>query len=192
MTLTVLCATTNDHKFGIGQSVLSEYDISLVQRLVEIDEIQGENAELIVRDKAAKAYAALLEPVIVTDTIWEIAALGGFPGAYMKSINHWFEPQDFIDLMSHKTDRRVVVHEYLAYCDGNQTVVFNGSIPGVISDRPHGTYGPPIMHVVVLDADSGRTISEIYDQGLEHNLSRLADRGDAWRKLADWLKEHAA
>ena len=192
MRLTVLCATTSDHKFGIGRSLLGDYDITLKQRPVEIDEIQGEDAELIVRDKAAKAYAALLEPVIVTDTIWEIAALGGFPGAYMKSINHWFEPQDFIDLMSHKTDRRVVVQEYLAYCDGNQTVVFNGSIPGVITDKPRGTYGPPIMHVVVLDADNGRTISETYDQGLEHDLTRLADRGSAWRDLAAWLKEHAA
>ncbi len=169
--------------------MLNDYDINLEQRPVEIDEIQGENAELIIRDKVTKAHAALQKPVIVTDVSWEITALGGFPGAYMKSVNHWFEPQDFIDLMSRKTDRRIVLHQYLAYCDGEQTVTFSGSISGVITDTPRGTYGPPIMRVVALDADRGRTISETYDQGLEHDLTRLAERGNAWHQLATWLRD---
>lgn len=189
---TVICATTNDHKFGIGKATLHAYDISLVQKLIDIDEIQGEDADLIIRDKVHKAYNEVGEPVVVTDDTWDIVALNGFPGPYMKSVNHWFAPQDFIDLMAHKSDRRIFLHQFLAYFDGKDITVFKSTIPGSIVLKPRGKYGPPIMHVVTLDVDRGKTISETYDQSLEHDQTRLLDRGDAWRQLAVWLQEQPA
>lgn len=184
----LICATGNTQKFGIGQTILKEYGITLAQKPLDIDEIQGEDPILVLKDKALKAYDQLKEPVVVSDDWWDIPALRGFPGAYMKSMNHWFTPDDFIALMTGKTDRRVILHAYLAYADGTDVHVFSNDLSGVIVDSPRGTYGPPIMHVAAMDYDESRTISETYDQGLEHTVDRLRDRDDAWRQLARFLQ----
>jgi XTP/dITP diphosphohydrolase len=188
----LICATGNMQKFGIGQTILREYDIELVQKPLDIDEIQGEDPGPVLRDKALKAYAALQKPIVVSDDWWDIPALRGFPGAYMKSINHWFTPEDFIALMSGKTDRRIILHAQLAYTDGQEIRIFSNDLAGTIVGSPRGTYGPPVMHVAAMDYDEGRTISETYDQGLEHTVDRLQDRGDAWRQLARFLQGDTA
>lgn len=184
----LICATGNMQKFGIGQAILKDLGIELTQLPVDIDEIQGEDPERVLRDKAIKAYEIIKKPLVVSDDWWDIPALRGFPGAYMKSMNHWFTPDDFIALMSGKTDRRIILHAYLAYTDGDSVRIFSNNFSGVIVESPRGTYGPPLMHIAAMDTDGGYTISETYDRGLEHTDSRLSERGDAWRQLADFLK----
>lgn len=183
------CATGNQQKFSIGQTILRDYDIELIQTPVEIDEIQGEDAEYVLRDKALKAYKSLRKPVVVSDDWWDIPALNGFPGAYMKSMNHWLTPEDFVALMQPKTDRRIILHANLAYTDGKNVKIFSDDLSGVIVETPRGVYGPTLMHIAAMEYDRGLTISEIYDQGLEHGVDRLRQRNDAWTKLANYLNE---
>lgn len=185
----VICATTNVDKFGIGQRVCNTFDIELEQVVIDIDEIQGEDPEVIIRDKAAKAYAALGKPVVVSDDSWSIPALKGFPGPYMKSINHWFTPEDFLRLMRDSKDRQIVLHQYLAYHDGIETAVFSHDIPGTLLEEARGKYGPSIMKVVALGSDNGLSIAEVYDQQKAHELGRLTGKNDAWHSFAAWLKE---
>ena len=185
----LICATGNTQKFGVGQTILRDVGIELVQMAVDIDEIQGEDPVPVLRDKALRAYGVIQKPLVVSDDWWDIPALRGFPGAYMKSMNHWFEPDDFIALMRGKTDRRIILHAYLAYTDGKDVWIFSNILPGIVVEEPRGTYGQPLMRVTALDHDEGRTISETYDQGLEHAASRLSREDDAWRQLADFLKE---
>ena len=187
----IACATGNNQKFGLGKAILADFDIELIQKPIDIDEIQGEEPEKVLRDKVMKAYEILKEPVVVTDDWWDIPALGGFPGAYMKSINHWFEPQDFIHLMQDKRDRRIFLHAHLAYFDGSRLELFQNTLEGRVADAPRGEFGPPVMHVAEMDYDDGKTISEVYDQELQHLPKRLKNSGDAWPKLGEWLKENA-
>ena len=46
----LICATGNSQKFGIGQTILKDFGIELVQVPVDIDEIQGEDPERVLRD----------------------------------------------------------------------------------------------------------------------------------------------
>ncbi len=182
----IACATTNSDKFGIGQRALARYDIELEQVVADIDEIQGEDLLKIVEHKAQEAYAKIGKPVVVTDDGWSIAALNGFPGPYMKSVNHWFTPHDFLHLLDGAKDRDITLHQQLAYCDGVETVVFSSDVAGTITTEPRGSYGPPIMKIVELrlkDRD-GLTISEVYDKGLE---SKLQNANGAWLELGKWL-----
>lgn len=187
----LLCATGNKEKLGIANQIVISYGVHLRQALVAIDEIQGEDPVAIVTDKARRAYAALGQPVVVTDDSWSIPSLGGFPGPYMKSVNHWFAPQDFLDLMASKTDRSITLHQYVAYIDATRVKLFSGNITGIITTEPRGTFGDPLMKVVALDHDNGLTISEVYDQGGQHNAERLADANDVWGQLGAWLRQHA-
>ena len=184
--LHVTCATGNALKFGIGKNICAQYDIELVQATIDIDEIQGEEPEKIVRRKAQDAHEVLQKPVVVSDDSWAIPGLGGFPGPYMKSINHWFTPEDFIHLTKELKDRRVFLQQYLAYCDGKTTTVFNRDLSGTLTTEARGTSGDPAFKVVALDADDGLTIAEVYDQGKEHDPERFAKRKDAWHGFAEW------
>lgn len=185
----LLCATTNPDKFGTGRASLRSYDIELEQIIIDVDEIQHEDAVAIIEDKAAKAFAILQKPVVVTDDSWSIPALGGFPGPYMKSINHWFAPDDFMRLMSGHTDREIVLHQLVAYTDDAETVVFSKDLVGKIVGEPRGIYGPPIMHVVAFPEDGGKTISEMYDAEGAKASDRLKDVNNGWHELGKWLRE---
>ncbi len=183
---TLLCATTNAEKFALGQAAFAGHGITLEQVLVDIDEIQGEDADMILHDKAKKAFAAIGKPVLVTDDSWSVPALGGFPGPYMKSMNHWFTPEDFMALMHDKADRTVYLEQHIAYIDADEIVTFSKRIKGVFVAEPRGYTGPPIMRVVELEGD-GMTIAELYDKG---SIQGHGMQPDAWNDAADWYASH--
>jgi non-canonical purine NTP pyrophosphatase (RdgB/HAM1 family) len=184
----LLCVTGNEVKFGIGQKQLANFGFDLEQVVLDIDEIQGEDLTAVIKDKVAKAYEAVGQPVVVTDDSWTIPGLNGFPGPYMKSINHWFTPDDFLRLTRDLKDRRIYLNQLVAYQDEHESVIFRSDIPGELLTEARGNHGVPCMKVVSLDGDDGLTISETYDLGQEHDTERLSRRSDAWKELATWLK----
>lgn len=187
---TIYFATSNQEKIQIAQTVCKEANVTVKPVSLDIDEIQGEDPEVIVRDKAKRAYEQLGMPVVVSDDIWDIRALKGFPGAYMKSINYWFEPEDFLRLMNGIEDRHITIHQYLAYTDGNMTEVFKNDIEGQITNEARGkNEKSPNMTVTILDSDNGKTIAEVFEQGTDAVVARYKNRPDAWHGFVEWYKK---
>lgn len=183
--------TSNNEKFKAAAIICKSAGIDLLRNSIDIDEIQGDDPEHIVRDKVEKAFLACgsEQPVVVVDDSWEIPALGGFPGAYMKYVNQWFRPDDFLRLMSGITDRRAIMHQYLAYKDKQETVIFSTDIPGAMVTKQRGSHKETSATVIALDVDKGRTIAEIYEDGIEKNQQRYKDRGDAWYTFSAWFRQ---
>jgi XTP/dITP diphosphohydrolase len=184
----LLCASSNNDKFSLGQAVLARHGIELEQIVIDIDEIQGEEPELIVRRKAHDAFEKVGEPVVVTDDCWSIPALGGFPGPYMKSLNHWLSAEDFLHLADSLTDRTIVLQQLVAYCDEHETVVFRKDIPGTLLTELKGATGPVSQRIIALDIDNGLTVAEVFDKGISSEPHRLTVRGQAWEELGEWLE----
>jgi len=183
-------ASSNPEKLAIAKHVCAQFDMTVNQVILDIDEIQGENPELVVADKARRAFEQYGKPIVVSDDFWSIPALGGFPGAYMKSMNYWFKTEDFIRLMHGISDRRIYINQYLAYCDGTETITFSNDLPGVVLDKPRGeSTKAPCMCVVQLDADNGLSIAEVFAKGPEFVTKRYESRRDAWHGLLEWYKE---
>lgn len=182
----LLFATTNQHKFEMAQQICTKANISIEQVVIDIDEIQGEDPDLIVRDKAKRAYESTGKPVVVSDDSWAIHGLNGFPGAYMKSMNHWLRAQDFINLTHDLTDRRVTLYQHLAYQDELETVIFTSEIHGTLAKTPRGNTQPAFLQVAMLDIDNGHTLAEIYDAGKQHEKQRVSTQPDAWHEMAAW------
>lgn len=181
-------ATTNIEKLLIAQTVCGQAGIDIQQELIDIDEIQSEDPELIVKDKVMRAYSSLGKPVVVSDDSWDIPALKGFPGAYMKSMNTWFTGDDFMRLMDGIEDRTVILHQYLAFYDGNKVEIFRNDITGKIIKEIRGhNLKSPNMSVIVLDADNGKTIAEVFEQGEEAVIDRYMSRRDVWHELVENL-----
>jgi non-canonical purine NTP pyrophosphatase (RdgB/HAM1 family) len=188
---TVYFATTNKDKIQIAQTVCADAGITVEPVMIEVDEIQGEDPELIVVDKAKRAFEVLGKPVIVSDDTWNIRALNGFPGPYMKSINYWFTPQDFLRLMDGVKDRKATIHQYLAYTDGKTTKVFKNEIPGKIINEIRGENSKsPNTTVTVLDSDNGKTIAEVFERGEAAVIERYKNRPDAWHEFIKWHKSN--
>ena len=183
-------ATTNQMKIQIAQTICVDENITVKPVSIEIDKIQSENPELIIKDKVKRAYKLLGEPVIVSDDSWNIRALNGFPGAYMKSVNHWFTPEDFLRLMDGIDDRKVTIHQYLAYTNGKITKIFKNDLAGnVIHEAKGKDNKSPIATVIALDADNGKTIAQVFEQGNDAVIERYKRRPDVWHKFLNWYIE---
>ena len=182
-------ATTNPDKLLIARTVCESVGIDVKQAVLDIDEIQGEDSLKILRDKAVKAYGQLGRPLVVSDDSWSIPALNGFPGLYMKSINAWFQPQDMLRLMDSIPDRTIQLNQYLAYIDGRKTKVFDNIISGRIADGVRGRKGnAPMMAVIELNGDGGKTLAEVYANGRDNLVDRHLKRPDVWHNFVSWYK----
>ena len=177
-------STGNDFKFKTAIEVCKRYDIKLTQNTLDIDEIQSEDAEKIVSDKANKAFDILKKPLVVSDDSWEIAGLNGFPGPYMSSMNKWFTAEDFLRITKPLKDRRIFLVAYLAYKDKNQLKVFHQKSEGFLLKEIKGKQSYPNHKIFSMLGDNGLSISEVYDKDLTR-----ADREVAaiWHEFATWF-----
>lgn len=179
--------TTNPEKFAIAKVYCQKAGIALEQLVLEIDEIQGSDTEEILRHKARQAFELCRKPIIVSDDSWHIAALNGFPGPYMKSINHWFTPDDFLRLMHGVTNRDILLRQQLAYQDDIETVTFSCDITGKMLTEVRGNNRRiPLATVIALDRDNGKSLADVFAENGHTKAERYKDGHDAWSQLIDW------
>lgn len=178
----IALATTNSRKLAEAVAGCAPYGIEVVQVSLDIEEIQSADFTKVALAKAAEAYRLAGEPVVVTDTAWQIPALNGFPGAYMKEVADWLTAQDFLNLIAPYADRRICFVESIAYKDATQQKLFSREFWGEIVTEPRGTKGSDIE---TLAAFNGRTIAESHDAGTTSH-----DPKDyIWADFAKWYTQ---
>ena len=179
--------TGNPHKLEEAKSVLKDYDITIESLQFDIDEIQHYNPLEITKAKARAAYEKAGYPIVVNDSSWEIPALGGFPGGYMKDIANWFTAEDFLALMKDKNDRRIILHDVVAYFDGEQLKLFIYDQTGVFINESRGE-GTSMNQVVSMEDSGGLTIAEEF--ALRHDGAEInPDHFQHWQKFGEWFTD---
>jgi non-canonical purine NTP pyrophosphatase (RdgB/HAM1 family) len=181
----LIFATSNELKFRAADQVCRDYGVELLQRKLDIDEIQGEDSRLIALDKARRAYKILAKPVIISDDSWAFAGLNGFPGPYMSSMNEWLTPEDFLRLTRHLDNRRVVLTQLVIYKDSGNEKIFTSVIEGQLLKEVRGKSLHANHTIIALDGDNGDSIAERYGSG---NLKERR-ASDIWRELAKWYEK---
>lgn len=181
-------ATGNALKFALASKTCTTYGIQLTQADLTIDEVQSEDPEYIALRKAEAAFAALGTPVVVTDDSWAIPALKGFPGPYMKSINSWFTPQDFLHLTQPLPDRSMYLTQVVAYIDADGHKVISQRTNGTILDEARGGGPEPWAQISSMEGDNGQSVAEIYLQPDARHHERQAAR--VWHEFAAWYAEY--
>ena len=177
--------TGNPHKLEEAKSVLKNYEIVVESLQFDIEEIQHYNPLEITKAKVRAAYEKAGQSVVVNDSSWEIPALGGFPGGYMKDVVNWFTAEDFLALMKDKNDRRIILHAVVAYFDGEQLELFIYDQTGVFINEPRGE-GTSMNQVVSMENSGGLTIAEEFalrHDGVEINPSHFQH----WQKFGEWF-----
>ena len=174
-------ATSNNLKFLAATEVCREHNIALEQAALELLEIQSDDGEAIARHKAAAAFEALQTPLVVSDDSWIIPGLNGFPGPYMKYINEWFTPADFLRLSVDLPDRRIILRQEVVYQDATEQIAFAVDTPCLLLKEIRGD--SKYSHLTVTSIDGERSLAEIVSDG----GSGLAGTRGVWHELCEWL-----
>lgn len=179
--------TSNKDKFIYAHKELAQYGIELVQKTLPIIEIQSENPIDITLDKANKAYQLVNSPILITDSSWSIPALNGFPGPYLHDINNWFTPDDFINLMSKKTDKSIIFHYIAVYKTGDICKTFDITLQGRFLTKAFNGEGTSLDRLVTF-RDDQRTLAECAVSG--GNFYPMPEH-PLWKKVGTWLKKNS-
>ncbi len=135
MKLTFVTGNANKAKY------LADYFHMPVDHVaLDLPEIQSLDLEEIVRDKAAKAYAAVEKPVLVEDVSLACAGLGGLPGPFVKWFLEAVKREGICRLLDGRS-RSAVASVAYGFADGAEVKIFTGSVSGTVSDVPRGESG---------------------------------------------------
>ena len=180
----ILFATGNSRKIKEASKTLQAFGISVNPIKIDIDEIQHQDSSEIAKAKARAAYEITHAPVVVSDTSWEIPALGGFPSGYMKDISLWFDAKDWLSLMSRHEDKTIYCHEHVVYFDGNELRHFVSTYEGKFTDEPRGRIdvNGSIEQVVVLYGNL--TMAEHLASG---NIASAGEVLGHWTQFGEWF-----
>ncbi len=173
--------TSNQRKMIEARAACEPMGIAVEQLVLDFDEIQSADPLKVTRHKAESAFALAQKAIVVCDTSWDIPGLNGFPGAYMKDVVHWFEPQDWINLMRDKTDRRTSFIETIIYKDAYQIKEFSKVYWGEMAPEPLGESGNSMEKTAMFN---GQTIAQRRDAG----KTAFDTEEYIWAEVAEWLK----
>ncbi|MFZ3054775.1 MAG: non-canonical purine NTP pyrophosphatase, partial [Minisyncoccales bacterium] len=168
--------TENKNKFSVVKSFFEKNGIEINQKILPIYEIQSNEGVEIAVSKARQAWETIKEPLFVNDAFWIMPALKGFPGPYMKYMNEWLEPEDFLKLVDGKSDRTIILRDTIVYIDESGEKVFTNDYYGEILDKKYdGDYKYPIDAIVSFSKNK-KTIAE------EKGVNKFSTEG-SWTKF---------
>lgn len=171
--------TSNANKWREAQRILG-YAIERVE--LDLDELQAESVGAVALAKSRVAYQRLQRPVIVEDAGFELLALGGFPGPYIK----YWERQGGLESICRAADglgdRRVRAVCALGICTEAGSEVVEGAVEGLLALHPRGNSGFG-WDAVFVPQGEGRTFGEMTPE----EKDARSHRRRAWELLRDRL-----
>lgn len=173
--------TGNKYKFENAKKYAAKLRFNLIQKKMEIKEIQSDSIENIAKDKAKQAFDILKQPLIVSDSGWNIPSFRGFPGPFMHYINEWFDVEDFLKLMKGKKDKSIILKYIICAISSKGLELFKKEIKGKFIKQARGN-GLPSDRVIVLNGNK-YTIAE-----RQNNNQESVDDTDLWEKVYQWSK----
>jgi inosine triphosphate pyrophosphatase len=121
--------TGNAHKLAEFKRLLPT-DYPFDHLALDLDEIQSLDSEVIIADKARRAYEIVKKPVVVEDVSAGLDHLNGLPGPFIK----FFEMQLGADALYQLagTETAATITCTIAYYDGQQMLLSKGSVNGSV------------------------------------------------------------
>lgn len=176
----IFYVTSNKYKLQHALNYTRGLNLQIEGKRLRLHEIQSSNIEEVVKDKALQAWNILKNPLVVSDSGWEIPILNGFPGPYMSGINKWFTSQDFINLMLGKKNRTIYLNHLVAAVKSGEVKIFSEKTKGEIINQPRGN-GSSLDRVVIMEG-SNKTIAE------NQNKVLLSTNGKKiWKEIFNYM-----
>ena len=133
----IVIVTTSPNKLAeINEILGTNHKVSKF----EIPEIQSLDLDEVIENKAKEAYKKIKKPVLVEDVSFEIKALRGLPGTFIKFFLKTLGTEGTVALVRGK-DTTTKVTAAVAIYDGKILKIFKGTIYGTLSAKNKGNYG---------------------------------------------------
>jgi non-canonical purine NTP pyrophosphatase (RdgB/HAM1 family) len=167
--------TGNENKWREAQRVLGR---RLERVALDLPEIQAPTTREVAMEKAKAAYAALARPVIVEDAGVELAALGGFPGPFIKFWEKLGGLPSICRALDGAPSRAASAVCVLAFADAAGVRAVEGRVQGSISASPRGRNGFG-WDAIFIPEQAGRTFAEM----TAAEKDAISHRRRAWEAL---------
>lgn len=175
--------TTNSGKFREAEKLLAERGIDVEMLSMEYPEVQGESLKEVVLFGLNWLRQKVEGDAIIEDSGLFIESLGGFPGVFSSYVFKTVGLEGILKLMNSKSHRDAHFESCIGLMTGDEAMTFSGKCQGSVSQGIAGTYGFGYDPIFV-PAGESRTFGEM--EADEKN--RISHRGEALRKLADYLQ----
>jgi XTP/dITP diphosphohydrolase len=131
--------SNNKFKIQEAKRILNPNGFTIVPIKYKIEELQTENTESLVRDKAIKAFVKVGHPLFVEHTGLYLDYLNGFPGGLTQIFWDKLQAEKFAELFGQISGRdKVTAKTIIGYVDGKKVQFFQGEVIGKISHEPRG------------------------------------------------------
>lgn len=130
----------NSFKQMEARLILSPLGIDVEADHTEINELQTVDTDLLVRDKAARAFKKLGRPLFVEHTGLYLDLLNGFPGGLTQIFWDSLKKERFSKLFAHDT-HAATARTTIGHVDGRRVHLFHGEIVGRIVNPPRIDHG---------------------------------------------------
>lgn len=172
---------------------------SFVIQRVPIKEILEIDIRVMVQAEVVSAYSQLKAPCVVEHAGLVFAELqdAGFPGGLTKPMWNALKPERFMKELG-GAGRRAIAFAAVAYCDGQNVIVFSGETTGSLAMHPRGSRD--FYWDTVFEPDdatgkaTGKTYAEIVDDpalGLEYKVLHLSQSTKAMRGFLEHLRKNS-
>jgi inosine triphosphate pyrophosphatase len=179
MTQHILLVTGNANKLREWQGLMPN-DITLESIDLDLPELQSDDPETIVADKAKRAYEAAGKPVVVEDVSAELVRLNGLPGPFIKFFIKRLG-NDALYQLAGKEGEAAIVSCAAAYYDGEKLITVRGDVHGtVVAARGDNGFG---FHVTFVPDGHTKTYAEMTSD----EKNSVSHRGRAIQLLIDEL-----
>lgn len=132
--------TSKEEKVFTANKTLHKYGVNLLHEDMETPEIQNLEVSNVAAYSAEFAAKKINKPTIVTDSGLCIESLNNFPGALLKYMNIWFQPEDILSLMKDRDNRMAIALDCLAYCEPNKKpILFTSKVKCTIAKEKGGS-----------------------------------------------------
>ena len=166
--------STNVKKYEELKKLLP--DVDLIWHQMEQEELQTENAEILIKNKAQKAFKELRRPLIVDHTELRIHAFKDLPGLGTRSFYDRIGAREIIEYCKIKKDFVAEVRTYLCFCDGMKFYISHGDEAGEITTNYKENENAFAWDSIFIPSENNpqKLIYEEIDGSYKHSMRKKA------------------
>jgi len=149
--------TGNENKWREAARILGR---PLERVALDLPELQAATSREVALEKARAAFETLTRPLVVEDAGLELAALGGFPGPFIKYWEKLGGLESICRALDGHHDRSATAVCVLAVATVDGVDVVEGRVSGTIAGAPRGERGFGWDAIFIPDGET-RTFAEM-------------------------------
>jgi non-canonical purine NTP pyrophosphatase (RdgB/HAM1 family) len=170
--------TSNKHKIKELTAILGT---GFRLKKIEIPEIQSLNIDEVITEKAKTAYQKIKKPVLVEDVSFEIDAINGLPGPFVKFFLQRLGTVGIIKIVGNKSTKTKVTAAVAIY-DGVTLKIFKDKVSGTLSKTSKGESGFGFDRIFI-----PKGYKQTYAQMDPKLKDKISHRAKALKKLKEYL-----